>query len=279
MKIPSSAICYCYDAFSGSSLPVIDGIRYADTYLVEVVDKTKSEYKIKDGTRFINRRAFYGCENLTSISLPKSIERAGEYAFSGCTSLPVIDGIRYADTYLVGPVDKTLSEYKIKDGTKIIGDGAFSGCENLTSIDIPNSVVQIGAGSATDAFYGCPLSTLTIPSSVTYIPVVPSGLTSITCKCVTPPLVDGDYVDYPRNETTLYVPVNTVEAYKSAKLWCDFTTILVDEESYTGIEDVDVAPMNNNAETDKVFDLMGRELKQIPASGIYIKNGKKILVK
>jgi hypothetical protein len=39
--------------------------------------------------------------------------------------LPVENNLRYADTYLVGTVDKTLSSYTIKNGTKWIGDYAF----------------------------------------------------------------------------------------------------------------------------------------------------------
>ena len=47
-----------------------------------------------------------------------------------------------------------------------IGDGAFEGCDSLTSITIPNSVITIGEG----AFYRCTsLTSITIPDSVTTI--------------------------------------------------------------------------------------------------------------
>jgi hypothetical protein len=52
-----------------------------------------------------------GCSSLTSITIPNSVTSIGSSAFSGCTSLPLINNIRYADTYLVEAVNNTLSTY------------------------------------------------------------------------------------------------------------------------------------------------------------------------
>jgi hypothetical protein len=58
-----------------------------------------------------------------------------------------------------------------------IGAGAFSGCADLTSVNIPNSVTNIGAG----AFSRCTgLASITIPNSVASIGAyVFSGCTSL----------------------------------------------------------------------------------------------------
>ena len=57
-------------------------------------------------------------------------------------------------------------EYVVREGTEVICDGAFSWCQSLQNITIPNSVTSIG----NRAFCGCrSLQCITIPNSVTNI--------------------------------------------------------------------------------------------------------------
>ena len=59
-----------------------------------------------------------------------------------------------------------VKDYKIKDGTRVIGDKAFMYCKSLNSIEIPDSVLSIG----NYAFGGgTSLTSIEIPDSVTSI--------------------------------------------------------------------------------------------------------------
>ena len=141
----------------------------------------------------IGNGTFYGCSSLTSITIPNSVTSIGSSAFYGCTSLPVEDNLRYADTYLVGAVDKSLSTYTIKAGTKWIGDDAFVYCSSLTSITIPNSVTSIGEV----AFAGCSaLTSITIPNSVISIGVAVFG----ECSSLTSMVVESGNKVYDSRE-------------------------------------------------------------------------------
>ena len=146
ITMPNSVTSIGQDAFRRcTSLPVIDNIRYADTYLVVVTDKTKTSYTIKEGTKFIGSFAFDNCNGLTSITIPNSVTSIGEAAFGGCSG---------------------LTSVTIGNSVTSIGKNAFASCEGLTSIEIPNNVTSIGSS----AFYWCTgLTSVTIGNSVTSI--------------------------------------------------------------------------------------------------------------
>ena len=198
----------------------------------------------------ISKFAFTDCIALKSISIPHGVEDIVSGAFVGCRSLEKYEG-RYAtadgrclikDNTIIAFAPCGLTEYAIENGVTTIGSNAFALCEKLRSVDIPNSVTHIG----TRAFSGCyGLKSITIPDSVislsaecfsTYRPLV------VYCEAATPPVADLGSERYwrafssaPYPELTIYVPVESVDEYKSAEHWSNYADNIVGYDFENGV--------------------------------------------
>ena len=149
---------------------------------------------------------YFSCSKSIKLILPSSILLLCSYGAliyynHECiygTNTTFFDTIK-REFYLVTP------DYIIPDHATSIGDYAFCFCESLTSITIPNSVNSIGKS----AFCDC------------------SSLTSVYCKAKTPP--NGrDYMFYNNaSGRKIYVPRESVKAYKSAKGWNEYAKDIV----------------------------------------------------
>ena len=245
--------------------------------------------KIPNSVTSIGDRTFYECSSLTSITIPNSVTSIGDYAFRGSnlTSVTIPNSVtsigNCAFEYCIGLTSITipnsvksighrafyyclgLTSVTIGNSVTSIGESAFEYCYGLTSITIPNSVTSIG----NCAFYCCDkLVSLTIGNSVKSIGAQAFNnlghphLTSmtITFKGSTPPEFVRD-VFYPdEHDVYVYVPDNSIDAYKNALKGFRFSNIqaippviLSDDEAYTQdsqVEDVDVSYTRNFTNTN-----------------------------
>ena len=88
---------------------------------------------------------------------------------------------------------------------KKIGYGAFYNCDSLESINIPDSVTSIGD----NAFCFC------------------DELKSVYCRATTPPQLGNNVFYYNASGRKIYVPRNSVYAYKSAAGWSNYAADIV----------------------------------------------------
>ena len=178
--------------------------------------KNLREIEIPNTVYKIGSYAFSECENLDNIEIPNDITRIEAFTFYRCTSLSdfnIPDDLRYIGEcayfntayynssanwsngalyigkYLISISTDVAGEFKVADGTAVIGSSAFINCENLTSVIIPDSVTHIGdmvfggcknlsgvslsnnlASLGYGAFHSCSsLVSINIPSSLTYM--------------------------------------------------------------------------------------------------------------
>ena len=136
-------------------------VKYIGNWLVGC-DKDVTDVIVKEGTYGISSSAF-SYSKLQTIVIPNSVKVILSEAFNGT---PLIDSqsgdIKYADKWIIDCNEKA-TKVQIKEGTVGIADSAFSFCNNITEIVLPDSLETIND----NAFFNCTgLSSIAIPATV-----------------------------------------------------------------------------------------------------------------
>lgn len=134
---------------------------------------TDGVFKIPETVTAINDYTFYGCKELTTLTLGSNVTSIGSYAFAGCSLLSKFNSEK--DNELIVP-----------GKTETIGSDAFEYVLLVKKVVVPDTVTSIGSG----AFNGCvAIEDITLPfvggsidstSSLTYaFGTVPATLRNI----------------------------------------------------------------------------------------------------
>lgn len=192
--------------------------------------------------------AFNGCEaletieildseNMLTIRYDESITNQLNYISpSPYTPSPLFSTTSLSSLYIGRKIKYTTPPFKdltsletvtISDIETTIYNNEFYGCSNLKSLTIGNGVETIGSY----AFSGCSsMETFTVGSGVKSIGADAfsdcTSLTSLTTQAIEPPTC-GDQAldDIDKWNCKLYVPDESIDAYKEAPQWKNFLFI------------------------------------------------------
>lgn len=234
---------------------------------------------IPTGVTSIGRYAFNWCSSLASVTIPSTVTTINNEAFFGCYFLrenfvnnsslssednhywdaefvdnELANGLLFKENVLVR-CRPWATSVEIPHYVTKVEKFAFKGCSALASITIPDGVTSIGSY----AFDGCSsLTFVSLSENVRYIYNNAfrgcSKLTSMYCYAKMKPSASEQFLPDEIANAILYVPAESVEAYKAAQYWKDFGAILpilptldvtlVDGENYGIIEEKGVQKLN-----------------------------------
>ena len=209
---------------------------------------TMTEAIIGDCVDYMSYNTFGQCYSLSSVTLPSSLKRIGDNAFDSCsglTSITIPNSVSSITSYAFTKCSG-ITNVVVPNSVTNIGTGVFQRCSGLQSATLPSGLTSISS----NLFRYCSsLSSVTIPSSVTSIGVyafaetkitditIPNGvtsignsafylcrsLTSVTVEAVSPPTL-GTNVFSNTNNCPIYVPCDSVDAYKAASGWSTYAS-------------------------------------------------------
>ena len=212
IQIPESVVFIGDDAFEGSGLQSVivpESVKTIGDYAFSSCDSLKEVTLPKTLTE-MGHSIFYDCHKLSSVNIPNNIKTIPYGTFWGCHNLTSVD---------------------ISESVDSIMDYAFMECKGLTSVIIPQNVTYIGAYP----FQECDsLHSVTIIGDLTYLGVGAflycTNIKEVTCGSDQPLYISSYrkpdiFHSSVYENANLYVPVQSIEAYKGTTPWSNFKKI------------------------------------------------------
>lgn len=240
---------------------------------------TLQEIILPSGLKKIGTKAFRNCVGLWRVAMPHGLTEIGNYAFTYCryledvsipatvtkigtnpfrydklTTLSLDDNANYtlSNNAIVDPAKTTLISmpiattgiYNVEEGIVTIANQAFVRQTMISTLHIPESVVNIGSNAFMDAV----------------------ALADIYVHTATPPTITADTFDpYVLPRCTVHVPKGSLSAYRNSK-WNTFANLV--DDTTTSVSTTDFIPEPDGIPT--YFDMTGMKITNPMRNHLYI---------
>lgn len=256
-----------------------------------------TECNFPDGLEEIGDGAFYATR-LREAILPNSCQ-----SFPGSDHFALnyeLEKVRFPEGLKQIPgsfVDNciVLKEFIIENPNTIeeIGDRAFWQCGALQGLPLFSNLKTIG----TYGLYYCKgLKTISFPSSLETLGaescIFWKNIEGIYCAAKIPPICinselnpgytpfgeyGSDFVNRTPQDTPVYVPIGSADLYRNAWGWNYFTNFI--ETNDFPSSGIDSVAIDGKEDTGDYYDLLGRKVETPTSGNIYIRNGKKYIIR
>lgn len=212
-------------------------------------DERFNKLILPEGLHTIGYGTFYGCKKLRRLVIPESVYEINDGAFYGCTSLKEVNLPSKATSYGEFIFERCtgLEHVKVPEGMTVIPRSMFCACTAIEGIKLPSTIVSIEPLAFKDctslveivlpkglhdiggcAFEKCTsLRRVIIPPHINGLGVTAfNGCTSlreIVSEATVPPPLGSSVFDGICGGATLYVPMESIEAYR-ASAWGEYFT-------------------------------------------------------
>ena len=220
------------NCYSLSTITIPKGIACGD-YAFDFCESLKGVV-IGDGVNSIGACAFRNCASFLFVSIPKSVKTIGNNAFNNCypiKSLVLPFGVTSCGNVCFGGCS-SLGSFVIPSGLQgSLNATILANCHALKEVTIPTGITSL-SNSVLNGCYS--LANITIPESVTSIGNYAFsscyGVAEYHFKSTTPPTLGGTSVfNSIPSDCKIYVPAESLSAYKSADKWSTHASKMVGE--------------------------------------------------
>lgn len=146
---------------------MIDGLPVKEIGAYAFCNSGIETLTVSEGIETVGLDAFYNCQSLTSVTLPKSLRSIAPGMFRYCTNLSKVNF--HNETEVLGEYMfygcRSLKSVRIPPSVIYVPRGAFAYCENLYVVYFYDGLRQIGDG----AFMYCSIISLSYPKNLFYI--------------------------------------------------------------------------------------------------------------